>query len=71
MLFDLVTLFPDLFNSFLESSLVGKALTGNIFEIRLINIRDFTTDRHRTADDRPYGGGPGDGTDAGTAHSGR
>ena len=59
MLFDLVTLFPDLFDSFLRSSLIGKALSGNVLEIRLVNIRDFTSDRHRTADDRPYGGGPG------------
>lgn len=59
MRFDLVTLFPDLFDSFLRSSLIGKALSGNVLEIRLVNIRDFTSDRHRTADDRPYGGGPG------------
>jgi len=59
MIFDLVTLFPDLFDSFLKGSLIGKALAENIFEIRLVNIRDFSTDRHRTADDRPYGGGPG------------
>lgn len=59
MLFDLVTLFPDLFDSFLRSSLIGKALSGDVLEIRLVNIRDFTSDRHRTADDRPYGGGPG------------
>ncbi|MBW2060854.1 MAG: tRNA (guanosine(37)-N1)-methyltransferase TrmD [Deltaproteobacteria bacterium] len=59
MHFDVVTLFPHLFESFLRESLMGKALDKGIFEVRLIDIRDFTTDRHRTADDRPYGGGPG------------
>ncbi|MBW1710114.1 MAG: tRNA (guanosine(37)-N1)-methyltransferase TrmD [Deltaproteobacteria bacterium] len=59
MRFDVVTLFPQLFDSFLRESLIGKALDKEVFEVRLIDIRDFTTDRHRTADDRPYGGGAG------------
>ena len=59
MRFDLVTLFPALFESFLGQSLIGKALERKAFEVRVIDLRDFTTDRHRTADDRPFGGGPG------------
>ncbi len=59
MLFDVVTLFPALFDSFLRESLIGKALEKRIFDIRVTDIRDFTEDKHRTADDRPFGGGPG------------
>ncbi|MFH1090921.1 MAG: tRNA (guanosine(37)-N1)-methyltransferase TrmD [Pseudomonadota bacterium] len=59
MRFDLVTLCPSLFNSFLGESLIGKALDKRAFEVRVIDIRDYTQDRHRTADDRPFGGGPG------------
>lgn len=59
MRFDLITLFPSLFDSFLQESLIGKALESKAFEVGIIDIRDFTADRHRTADDRPFGGGPG------------
>lgn len=59
MRFDIITLFPSLFESFLQESLIGKALEKRAFEVRVIDIRDFTNDRHRTADDRPFGGGPG------------
>jgi len=59
MLFDILTLFPDLFESFWRESLIGKALDKGVFEVRTVNIRDFATDRHRTVDDRPFGGGPG------------
>ncbi|MDR1657328.1 MAG: tRNA (guanosine(37)-N1)-methyltransferase TrmD [Deltaproteobacteria bacterium] len=59
MIFDVLTLFPAIFDSFLTQSLLAKALTKGIITVNLINIRDFTSDRHRTADDRPYGGGPG------------
>lgn len=59
MRFDLLTLFPGLFESFLRESLIGKALARGAFEVRVIDLRAFTSDKHRTADDRPYGGGPG------------
>ena len=59
MRFDIATLFPALFDSFLNESLIAKALEKRAFEVRIIDIRDFTRDRHRTADDRPFGGGPG------------
>jgi len=59
MRFDVLTLFPRLFDAFLVESLIGKALARGIFEVRVRDIRDFATDRHRTVDDRPFGGGPG------------
>ncbi|MCC5655532.1 tRNA (guanosine(37)-N1)-methyltransferase TrmD [Nostoc sp. XA010] len=59
MRFDIVTLFPDCFNSVLNSGLLGKALAKQIAEVHLLNPRDFTTDKHRKVDDEPYGGGVG------------
>ncbi|MEH2193862.1 MAG: tRNA (guanosine(37)-N1)-methyltransferase TrmD [Nostoc sp.] len=59
MRFDIVTLFPDCFNSVLNSGLLGKALTKQIAEVHLVNPRDFTTDKHHKVDDEPYGGGVG------------
>jgi tRNA (guanine37-N1)-methyltransferase len=59
MLFEVLTIFPDIFKSFLSESLLSKAITKGIISVNLIDIRDFTQDRHRTVDDRPYGGGPG------------
>jgi tRNA (guanine37-N1)-methyltransferase len=56
---DVVTLFPDFFTSALESSLLGRALKKEIATVNLVNPRDFTTDKHRTVDDVPYGGGVG------------
>ncbi|MDR2387035.1 MAG: tRNA (guanosine(37)-N1)-methyltransferase TrmD [Deltaproteobacteria bacterium] len=54
-----LSLFPDIFASFLAESLLAKAIKKGLLSVDLVNIRDFTFDRHRTADDRPYGGGPG------------
>ncbi|MDR2340323.1 MAG: tRNA (guanosine(37)-N1)-methyltransferase TrmD [Deltaproteobacteria bacterium] len=59
MRFHVLTLFPNLFSAFLGESLVGKAIKRGLLEIELTDIRDHTGDPHRTADDRPYGGGPG------------
>ncbi|MEH2395426.1 MAG: tRNA (guanosine(37)-N1)-methyltransferase TrmD [Nostoc sp.] len=59
MRFDIVTLFPDCFNSVLNSGLLSKALAKQIAQVHLINPRDFTTDKHRKVDDEPYGGGVG------------
>ena len=59
MRFDIVTLFPDIFSSFLSESLMAKALARKVIRVTLTTPRDFTPDRHRTCDDRPYGGGPG------------
>ena len=57
--FDIITLFPDFFDSPLKSGLLGKALAKNIAEVNLVNPRDFATDKHHRVDDEPYGGGVG------------
>jgi tRNA (guanine37-N1)-methyltransferase len=59
MRFDIITIFPELFDGFLECGIVRRALQSRILEVRVVNLRDFTSDRHRTVDDRPYGGGEG------------
>ena len=58
MKFDVLTLFPDMFKS-LEESIIGRAKEKNLIEINLINIRDFSKDKHKKVDDTPYGGGAG------------
>ncbi|MDZ7762001.1 MAG: tRNA (guanosine(37)-N1)-methyltransferase TrmD [Desulfovermiculus sp.] len=59
MHFNILTIFPEFFDSPLECGLMGKAKERGIFTTSLINPRDFASDRHRSVDDRPYGGGPG------------
>jgi len=59
MKFEVITLFPDYFNLSLRQSLLGKALDKRLFEIEIVNLRNFATDRHRTVDDKPFGGGGG------------
>ena len=56
---DVLTLFPELFEPFLASSIVGRAAGAGIVSVGCVNFRDFARDRHRSVDDRPYGGGPG------------
>ena len=56
---DVITIFPGLFGPFLEEAFVGVARRRGILEVSVHNLRDWTTDRHRTVDDSPYGGGPG------------
>ena len=58
MKFDILTLFPEMFEP-LNMSIIGKALDKNLIEINLINIRDFSKDKHKKVDDTPYGGGAG------------
>ena len=55
----ILTLFPDACRAYLDESILGIAQRTGQLQVELVNIRDFTTDRHRTADDRPFGGGPG------------
>jgi tRNA (guanine37-N1)-methyltransferase len=57
--FTVVTLFPEMFESFLDASLLGKARAAGRIEVSFVDPRSFTTDKHRTVDDTPYGGGPG------------
>lgn len=59
MLFSVLTLFPELFDSPLREGIIGRALRSGIIGIDLVNIRSFATDRHATTDDRPFGGGEG------------
>ncbi len=59
MKFDILTLFPNLFSSPFQESILGKALAKGLIQIRVINIRDFSLDPHREVDDAPYGGGAG------------
>ena len=59
MNFAVLTLFPEMFAGFLSESILGAALEKRIISIDLVNIRDFATDKHRTTDDYPYGGGHG------------
>lgn len=58
-LFAILTLFPDSLAPYVAASLLGQAQASGRIEIRFVDFRDFTRDRHRTVDDRPFGGGPG------------
>lgn len=59
MRFDVVTLFPPMFEAVSDYGITGRAVERGIAELGIWNPRDYTHDRHRTVDDRPYGGGPG------------
>jgi tRNA (guanine37-N1)-methyltransferase len=59
MRFDVVTLFPDLFLGYLGQSLLKLALQKGLVEIHLWNLREWATGKHKSVDDRPFGGGPG------------
>jgi tRNA (guanine37-N1)-methyltransferase len=56
---DVLTIFPGMFESPLRESLLGKAIGSGVVDVRVHDIREFTTDRHRQVDDESYGGGPG------------
>ena len=59
MQFDVISLFPNFFNSPLKESLLSKAIESHIIEVELRNLRDFATGVHKQVDDQPYGGGAG------------
>ena len=59
MLFVILTLFPEALEAYVRASILGIAQEKGRVAIRLVDFRDFARDRHRTVDDRPYGGGPG------------
>ena len=59
MKIDVLTLFPEMFTAVTESSILGRAGEKGIININLINIRDYSRDKHNKADDTPFGGGPG------------
>lgn len=54
-----ISLFPEMFRAISENGVTGRAIKNNLLSIECWNPRDFTLDKHRTVDDRPYGGGPG------------
>ncbi len=56
---DIITIFPRMAQSLLEESILKRASQKGAVSFRVLDLRDFTSDRHRTVDDRPYGGGPG------------
>lgn len=55
----IVTLFPEMFAAVTEHGISGRAVRSGLMSLELFNPRDYTTDRHRTVDDKPFGGGPG------------
>ncbi|WP_373019430.1 tRNA (guanosine(37)-N1)-methyltransferase TrmD [Thiomicrorhabdus sp.] len=59
MRFDVITLFPEMFSALTESGVSRRALQSELYDLKTWNPRQFTTDKHKTVDDRPYGGGPG------------
>src|SRR5262245_12023637 len=59
MRFDVITLFPEMFQGYLGQSLLKLAIENRLVDIRLWNLRDWATGKHRSVDDRPFGGGPG------------
>ncbi|OGD88678.1 tRNA (guanosine(37)-N1)-methyltransferase TrmD, partial [Candidatus Curtissbacteria bacterium RIFCSPHIGHO2_02_39_8] len=59
MTFFILTLFPEMFETITASSILKRAREKKIIKIKLVNIRDFTKDKHKIVDDKPYGGGKG------------
>src|SRR5438132_13150996 len=59
MTFDIVTIFPAMIEQAVAAGIVGRAIERGALDVKVRDLRDFTTDRHRVVDDMPYGGGPG------------
>ncbi len=59
MFIGIISLFPEMFKAITEFGVTGRAVKQNLLQVRCYNPRDFTHDKHKTVDDRPYGGGPG------------
>lgn len=59
MKFDIITIFPNAFDSYLNESILKRAQKKKLIQIKIYNLRDFTKDKHKKVDDKPYGGGPG------------
>jgi len=57
--FDIITIFPEVFEQYFSCSIIGRAQKKKLIKIRIHNLRDFTKDKHKTVDERPYGGGAG------------
>lgn len=59
MKIDIITLFPEVIETYTNIGIIGRALKNNLLNINYVNLRDFSEDKHRRVDDYPYGGGPG------------
>ena len=59
MTFDIITIFPHILDSYINESILGRAQKNNLIKINFHDLRDYTTDKHKTVDDTPYGGGVG------------
>ncbi len=59
MRFDIITIFPELFAGVLECGILRRARDAGLVDVRIVNLRDFALDKHKSVDDRPYGGGEG------------
>jgi len=58
MKFHILTIFPQIFDSYINESLIKRARENKIIDIKVHNLRDFVKDKHKKVDDRPFGGGP-------------
>lgn len=59
MTFHIITIFPEIFDSYFSESIIGRAQKEGLIDIKIYNLRDYTKDKHKTVDDTPYGGGAG------------
>ena len=59
MRFDIITIFPEIFDSYFSETILKRAQQKKLIEIKVHDLRDYTADKHKTVDDKPYGGGPG------------
>lgn len=59
MQFDIITIFPEIFKSYFNESIIKRAQQKKLININIHNLRNYTKDKHKTVDDKPYGGGPG------------
>lgn len=59
MTFHIITIFPEIFNSYFNESILKRAQKNKLIKIKIYNLRDWTTDKHKTIDDTPFGGGAG------------
>jgi tRNA (guanine37-N1)-methyltransferase len=59
MIFEIITIFPNIFDSYFPESIIGRAQKKGLIKINIHNLRDFAKDKHKTVDDTPYGGGSG------------
>lgn len=59
MKFNIITIFPDIISNYCNESILGRAQKAKIIKVNAVNLRDFSTNKHKTVDDTPYGGGAG------------